>query len=1073
MAENTESQRSVASLFGELVELNADERAQRLLVLEAHAPDVARELRALLELDAGAGDFFGVHTIDADGGYAADHGPSYSAGDSVVGRYRLVAEIGRGGMGTVWRARDERLDRDVALKFLRLAEDDTAPARRAVRSRFLLEARAAASIDHPNVASVYDVGGTREHRLYIAMAHCAGGSLAQRLAQGPLPVQTALQIATGIAAGLAEAHRRGIIHRDIKPANVLFDANETPRLADFGIALLPGANMTQSGLIVGTLQYVAPEQLRGDKPDERADLWAFGVTLYEMLTGRRPFVAQSQAALIHALLHTDPTPVRDRSPDTPPALGVLLDELLAKDPTKRPTSSAAVVERLRSISRGERMPQIGAAVRAETGAAKAPEHLTPLIGRDAEIGRLLHMLDTTRLLTITGAGGSGKTRLAAEAAKRAAADSMPQTTWVDFTPLDAPELVPLQIAAALRAPETGHSSRLESAARVIGDAPWLLVLDNCEHVVSAAADAAQWLLRRCPGLRILATSREPLALHGEVSWLIPLLDNDDACTLFEQRASAVNPAFRLTPENRRVVQSICARLDCIPLAIELAAARVRVLTPAQIASRLDDTFQLLTGGNRSTVPRHRTLRATMDWSHELLLPRERALLRRLSVFSGGFTMDAAEVICADRPGASATVREQLSTHDVLDVLSSLVEKSMVTLDSDDHTLRYRLLETVRQFGAEQLDAAGEVELYQAAHAEYFVHFAEALEPKMLNHELTSRLMRQLVRDDDNLRVASAWCVQGDPHAHNRAEMALRLAGALFWYWNASPAWTGTARYGELSEFVRRALERGVDAPQFLRARALHSLGMLGLGTGAWDEGRRAQTEARLIARAIGASVLEAWCATFLGAVLLMTGDVAGADEAITAADAAVPSQPASMLRGMIGSWTAIAARARGDIAVARQTLEQSIAIFRELRTPFGLAHDAALLGGVLLELGLLDSAAAHLRESMEINLDLRPGWGIAVSLEGLSALAHARGDHDIAARLLGAVDAWREKTGIVMPVFYTLNRDQRVTDAKAALGSAYASTYASGRGLTPAAAAALTFEERKASDAFSVETVIR
>ncbi|HYW51616.1 MAG TPA: protein kinase, partial [Gemmatimonadaceae bacterium] len=647
MDRQPQSQPAVATLFGELVELTHTERVMRLDVLARDMPDVARELRALLDVDAVGRDFFGLHTIAPEAASRLPLHADESHDGDIIGPYRLLREIGRGGMGAVWLAHDGRLDRHVALKFLRLpatgSSEEAMDARRAVRSRFLIEARAAASIDHPNVASIFDVGGGNTDRLFIAMQYCAGGSLAQKIAAGAMPAAEATRIAAEIAAGLAAAHEHNVIHRDIKPANVLFDATGTARLSDFGIALLPGNDVTNSGMVMGTLAYLAPEQLRGERADHRSDLWALGVSLYEMLSGRRPFAGDSHAAVMYAVLHAPAVPITSVVPDVPPSLVALLDQLLAKSPADRPSSAAQVETMLRTASTatGGRQ-EIELAARSQlSDAAAAPVHLTPLVGRARELGLVRRLLADTRLLTLTGAGGSGKTRLATETALRATADTdggPERTAWVDLTPLVDEALVPAQIAAALRVPELPGRSRLEAVAETVGDARILLVLDNCEHVVAAAAQAAETLLQRCPNLQILATSREALAISGETTWLVPALPEFDARELFAQRAQSVQPGFALTDDNVNDVDDICRRLDGIPLAIELAAARVRILTPQQILARLDNAFNLLTGGVRTALPRHRTLRGTMEWSHDLLVPRDRGLLRRLSVFAGGFSM---------------------------------------------------------------------------------------------------------------------------------------------------------------------------------------------------------------------------------------------------------------------------------------------------------------------------------------------------------------------------------------------------------------------------------------------------
>lgn len=1076
MEPSSHSPLSVAALFGELVELDTTACAQRLRELDASAPALARELRALLEVDADAGDFFGLQTNATGAWVASAPVPVDAERDEIVGRYQLVREIGRGGMGSVWLARDARLDRDVALKFLRVPTDETASPsahrRREIRARFLTEARAAASVDHPNVASVYDVGGTREDRLYIAMAYCEGGSLSQRLALGRLTDTAAVRIAAGIASGLAAAHRRGIVHRDIKPANVLFDAAENPRLADFGIALLPGMGATQSGMIIGTLMYLAPEQLRGERPDYRADLWAFGVMLYEMLTGNRPFTGDSPASLMHAVLHANPEPLSRSLVEAMPDLETLVGELLSKDPARRPESAATVADRLTAILGGPS----GEVARVPTvpfsDAPMAPVHLTPLVGREAALNELLRALSGTRLLTLTGAGGSGKTRLASEAARRIAeSGTVERAIWVDFTPVEDASMVPTQIAAALRAPEAGDGSRLESVARVIGVTRTLLVLDNCEHIVAPVAELAAWLLPRCPALHILATSRESLGVAGESTWLVPALDDAGAVALFEQRARAVNPSFTLTNDTAGVVRSICHRLDGIPLAIELAAARVRMLTPEQIAVRLDDAFLLLTGGNRTALPRHRTLRATMDWSYALLSPRERALLRRLAVFNGGFTLEAAEAVCPDRDSARSGDTARLDITDVLDSLSSLVEKSMVMLEHNTEAHRYRLLETVRQYAYEQLAANGERELFRAAHAEYFVRFAETFEPQLLNHEMSPELMSRLTLEDDNLRAANSWSTSGAAAEFNRASIALRFAGASFWYWHGSAGWIGTSRYGELRAFVKAALERGEHESPMLYARAVLSAGLLCLVSGSWADAESTLREARRLFEHLGAVELETVAEVKLGATLLMMGRLDEAWSAVTsAAELAQPLAP-SIVHGLIVSWRGVIARARGDLPLARECQEDNVTLANSLGIRIGLGHAHAFLGAINVELGLFDAAVENFRIAATVHLDLRDAFGIALDLEGLSGVALGRGDHHTAAVLLGAADAWRTKTGVALPTFDAHDRSRRVSSAQAALGTAYNDAYRHGRTLSPADAEALILGVGAASGAAGVSDV--
>jgi predicted ATPase len=468
-------------------------------------------------------------------------------------------------------------------------------------------------------------------------------------------------------------------------------------------------------------------------------------------------------------------------------------------------------------------------------AADLPVHLTHFVGRGRELDDVLRLLGRVRLLTLTGAGGSGKTRLAREAAARVAAPA-PQpasafaptrVAWADLTAVADPAHVPAQLAAAFGLPGRADVAPLDAVRLAVGDAPALVVLDNCEHVIDAAAAAADALLRTCAGLRILATSREALGVAGETAWLVPPLAADEAAELFAERAQAAQAGFALTAANRAAVDEICRRLDGVPLAIELAAARVRALTPEAIAARLDDAFRLLTAGSRTALPRHRTLRATMEWSHALLSLRERALLRRLAVFAGGFTLASAEAVCADTalaaaapPGAGAADAgapapeppepdAALAADDVLDGVAALVDKSLVVMGADalpppvaaaaglTPEPRYRLLETVRQYGRERLEAAGELAAAEAAHTRHFLALAESLSPHIVGGVSGNAAMARLGAEQDNLRAATAWALAAagrDPAAW--APVALGFADHLFWYWYGAGHWLRTGQFAE-------------------------------------------------------------------------------------------------------------------------------------------------------------------------------------------------------------------------------------------------------------------------------------
>ncbi|MBC7843141.1 MAG: protein kinase [Gemmatimonadaceae bacterium] len=1066
------SQPAVATLFGELVELTHAERVMRLEVLARDMPAVARELRALLDVDAVGRDFFGLHTIAPDAAARVPLDTDDLHDGDIVGPYRLLREIGRGGMGAVWLAHDGRLDRHVALKFVRLPATartaEAIEARRAVRSRFLIEARAAASIDHPNVAGIFDVGGGNTDRLFIAMQYCAGGSLAQKLAAGAMPATEASRIAAEIAAGLAAAHARDVIHRDIKPANVLFDTAGAARLSDFGIALLPGSDITRSGMVMGTLAYLAPEQLRGERADHRSDLWALGVTLYEMLSGTRPFAGESHAAVMYAVLHAPQVPLASLVSDAPASLIALVDQLLAKSPADRPQSASQVEAMLRSARAATSTRQdIDLGARSQLSeVAAAPVHLTPLVGRARELGLVRRLLADTRLLTLTGAGGSGKTRLASETALRVTGDGDGdhlRSAWVDLTPLVDESLVPAQIAAALRVPELPGRTRLEAVAETLGDASLLLVLDNCEHVVAAAAQAAETLLQRCANLQILATSREALAISGETTWLVPAMPEFDARELFAQRAQSVQPGFALTEENSGAVDDICRRLDGIPLAIELAAARVRIMTPEQILARLDNAFQLLTGGVRTALPRHRTLRGTMEWSHELLVPRDRVLLRRLAVFAGGFSMAAAEAICADHAADTVRVDDSptLLADDILDGVSSLVDKSLIVLDADGVALRYRLLETVRQYALERLGEAGERYAYELSHARHFVQAMEGVAPQLLAGEHEFGVMEALIPDHDNVRAATSWSVQGESGDITRTEIALRFAGTLFWYWHSAAGWLGTAQYSEAMDFVTRALLRGADASPLLRGNALATSGFINLSAGNWERSVQDTERALELLREHGTPENAAFVQAALAASYLMLGSLDDAEAHARASYGMARTLAVPVLRTFSTSWVGLVARARGDLVAARANQEENATFSHQIGHPASISHSEAFLGSLNLDEGRIEEAAENFRVSLPIHLRLRDGWGLALDLEGLSSVAAGRGDYMDAARLQGAVDAWRERVGLGVPTFELPERQRRVLHVRSQLGDAYDVAYAEGRRLTPAEAGRRVLRRRE------------
>ena len=436
-----------------------------------------------------------------------------------------------------------------------------------------------------------------------------------------------------------------------------------------------------------------------------------------------------------------------------------------------------------------------------------PVQLTRFVGRETELAEAVTLLADTRLLTLTGPGGVGKTRLALRLASAVAEDFADGVWFVDLSPLGDGEFVWGKVAQSLEVSEPGRGRALSDAiGRRLASKRAVLILDNCEQVVMSASDVAAALLGTAPELRIIATSREPLGVGGEVTWAVPPLVEADALALFVDRARQVWPQFRLRGSDSAAVRNICRRLDGLPLAIELAAARTRVLDPAQIASGLDGHFRILPDGPRTAPSRQSTLAASFDWSHELLSGPQRALLRRLSVFAGGFDLEAALAVCPDA---------------TLEVLSELTERSLIVVEArgSDAAPRYRMLETVRQFAAEHLEEADEVALLRDRHRDHYMRLAELAEPHLTSPDEDAWRARLQI-DLDNLRAALAWS-----RDMRQAESLVRMLGALYWFWVIP---------GHLAEFqmwLEAAADMAGELPPAARARILNFACLIGLFTG--------------------------------------------------------------------------------------------------------------------------------------------------------------------------------------------------------------------------------------------------
>ena len=675
--------------------------------------------------------------------------------------------------------------------------------------------------------------------------------------------------------------------------------------------------------------------------------------------------------------------------------------------------------RLKDLQRPERVFQLAApgllgafpALRSlDALPHNLPLQLTSFVGRERELAEVAALLAAHRLVTLTGAGGTGKTRLALQAAADAL-EAYPDGVWLaELAALADPALVPQAVAAAIGVREEPGRPLLATLTDALRPKRLLLVLDNCEHLVEACARLADGLLRACPTLTVLATSREALGLAGETVWRVPslaaptvpagqpppvdTLTRYEAVRLFEERAQAVQPRFAVTTESAQAVVAVCALLDGLPLALELAAARVRALSVDQLLGRLEDRFRLLTGGSRTALERHQTLRAAVDWSHALLTDPERALFARLAVFAGGFTLEAAEAVGTG---------DGLAAEDVLDLLTRLVDKSLVVAEAPPAgTARYRLLETLRQYAQERLAAGGVADAVRDRHAAFYLALAER-EGGGDVLSASAPWLDAAERDHDNLRAALHWF--GRRGTHDQA-LALAAGVARLWYLRGYMA-AGLARLREVLAAAGAAARTpaGVRvlgaAARFARyagdlaqARAYAEAG-LALAEELDDPGQRGQS------------------LSYLGVLAHQAGDLAGAR--------ALQEQALALLRQGREELKTAAALDRlaqvvsglGEAAAARRLQEEALALRRALGSAVGMGWSFAHLGDLAVDGGDLAARRRAYAECFAVSAGLLPPPVLARALEGCAAVAVAARRGERGLRLLGAAAVLRETSGAV------------------------------------------------------------
>jgi len=912
------------------------------------------------------------------------------------GPYDILSPLGAGGMGEVYRARDTRLGREVALKVL----PGTLSSNKDRLERFEQEARSASALNHPNIVTIYEFGQV-ESVFYIAMELVEGSTLRELLTTGAIPSRKFVHIAVDVASGLAKAHEAGIVHRDLKPENLMISKDGFVKILDFGLAKLDAsqsqsvlnnstlaAPQTQPGVLMGTVGYMSPEQAKGMPVDFRSDQFALGSILYEMVTGKRAFQRDTFAETLTAILREEPHPIGSINPKAPAPLCWIVERCLAKEPKNRYASTKDLAQDLGALRDRLSEAPVG---RPEARSGNLPTQRTAFIGREREVAAVKELLqrEMMRLVTLTGPGGIGKTRLGVQIAGEVA-DSFP--LGVFFIPLSAvndPERIASTIAQTLGIRENAGQTPLDTLKeylQTLSRSAMLLVLDNFEHLVSAAPMVAD-LLTSAPRLKLLVTSRSPLHIYGEHEFPVPSLELPDpkgvlaldklsqnqSVALFIKRAAAIKPDFELTETNASAVATICVRLDGLPLAIELAAARIKLLSPGAIETRLQSRLQLLTGGARDLPARQQTLRGAIDLSHDLLNEAEQMLFRRLSVFVSGCTLESVEAVC------NAKIDLEL---DVLDGMASLVDKSLLQqVEETGGDSRFMMLETIREYGLEKLSASGDEALTRRAHAAYCLVLAEEWALGDSGADQPKEEDRFEV-GHDNFRAALEWLT-----ATGDAEWGQRLGAALFRFWERREYISeGRDRMGKL-------LKLEGSLPQ-TRARALFAAGVLAGVQGEFASSAKAFTENLEITRGLGQKQDVAISLNALAVTVRDQGDVAAARALFEECLALWKDLGDRMAVARTLSNMASVARLQGDFTLARSMYVECHSIFQEMGDLAGAAWSLNSQGDVARDQGDGAVARALYQESLSLFRQLGDRWGVARSLADLGDLSRDQKDFD-------------------------------------------------------------------------------